>query len=90
LIFQPYGADYLVVASKGGADQPPAWYLNLQSNPTVRVQIKDDTFTARARTASPEEKPDMWRAMTRIWPDYDNYQKRTGREIPVVVLERAS
>ena len=51
LIFQPYGADYLVVASKGGADQPPAWYLNLQSNPTVRVQIKDDTFTARARTA---------------------------------------
>lgn len=90
LIFQPYGADYLVVASKGGADQPPAWYLNLQSNPTVRVQIKDDTFTARARTASPEEKPDMWRVMTRIWPDYDNYQKRTKREIPVVVLERAS
>jgi deazaflavin-dependent oxidoreductase (nitroreductase family) len=90
LIFQPYGADYLVVASKGGADQAPAWYLNLQSNPTVRVQIKDDTFAARARTASPEEKPDMWRVMTRVWPDYDNYQKRTKREIPVVVLERAS
>ncbi len=90
LIFQPYGADYLVVASKGGADQAPAWYLNLQSNPTVRVQIKDDTFAARARSASPEEKPDMWRVMTRVWPDYDNYQKRTKREIPVVVLERAS
>ena len=90
LIFQPYGADYLVVASKGGADQPPAWYLNLQSNPTVRVQIKDDTFAARARTASPEEKPDLWRVMTQVWPDYDNYQKRTKREIPVVVLERAS
>jgi deazaflavin-dependent oxidoreductase (nitroreductase family) len=90
LIFQPYGADYLVVASKGGADQAPAWSLNLQSNPTVRVQIKDDTFAARARTASPEEKPDMWRVMTRVWPDYDNYQKRTKREIPVVVLERAS
>lgn len=90
LIFQPYGADYLVVASKGGADQAPAWYLNLQSNPTVRVQIKDDTFAARARTASPEETPDMWRVMTRVWPDYDNYQKRTKREIPVVVLERAS
>ena len=90
LIFQPYGADYLVVASKGGADQAPAWYLNLLSNPTVRVQIKDDTFAARARTASPEEKPDMWRVMTRVWPDYDNYQKRTKREIPVVVLERAS
>ena len=56
----------------------------------VRRQIKDASFRARAGIAAPEEKPDMWRAMTRIWPDYDNYQKRTGREIPVVVLERAS
>jgi deazaflavin-dependent oxidoreductase (nitroreductase family) len=55
LIFQPYGADYLVVASKGGADQPPAWYLNLQSNPTVRVQIKDDTFRSRADCLSGRE-----------------------------------
>ena len=90
LIFQPYGLDYLVVASKGGADQPPAWYLNLASNPTVGVQIKGDKFVARARTASPEEKPDMWRVMTQVWPDYDRYQKKTDREIPVVVLERVS
>jgi deazaflavin-dependent oxidoreductase (nitroreductase family) len=88
LIFQPYGDAYLVVASKGGAPQPPAWYLNLQAQPEVEVQIKGDRFKARARTATPEEKPDMWRTMTAAWPDYDAYQKKTDREIPVVVLER--
>ena len=90
MIFRPYGAAYLVVASNGGSDQPPAWYLNLQSNPTVHVQIKGDRFVAHARTASPEEKPGMWQVMAQVWPDYDRYQKSTGREIPVVVLERAS
>src|SRR3569833_2615105 len=54
LIFQPYGDAYLVVASKGGAPQPPAWYLNLQAQPEVEVQVKDDRFKARARTATPE------------------------------------
>jgi deazaflavin-dependent oxidoreductase (nitroreductase family) len=88
LIFRPYGDDYLVVASKGGSAEPPDWYLNLQANPEVEVQIKGDRFTARARTATPEEKPDMWRTMAEMWPDYDSYQKRTDREIPVVVLER--
>jgi deazaflavin-dependent oxidoreductase (nitroreductase family) len=90
LIFRPYGEDYLVVASKGGADEPPAWYLNLQADPTVRVQIKDDTFVARARTATSDEKPDMWKTMVEVWPDYDSYQTKTDREIPIVVLERQS
>jgi deazaflavin-dependent oxidoreductase (nitroreductase family) len=90
LIFRQHGDDYLVVASKGGADEPPAWYLNLQADPTVQVQIKGDKFTARARTATAEEKPALWREMAEVWPDYDNYQRRTDREIPVVVLERAS
>lgn len=89
LIFRPYGEDYLVVASKGGSDAAPAWYLNLAANPDVRVRIKGETFAAKARTAGPEEKPEMWRHMAEVWPDYDQYQKRTGREIPVVVLERA-
>jgi deazaflavin-dependent oxidoreductase (nitroreductase family) len=89
LIFRQHGDDYLVVASKGGSDQPPAWYLNLQADPAVQVQIKGDKFTARARTATPEEKPDMWREMAEVWPDYDQYQRRTDRDIPVVVLERA-
>jgi deazaflavin-dependent oxidoreductase (nitroreductase family) len=90
LIYQPYGDAYLVVASKGGAPEHPAWYQNLQADPEVKVQVKGDKFTARARTATPDEKPDMWRVMTQTWPDYDNYQKKTDREIPVVVLERQS
>jgi deazaflavin-dependent oxidoreductase (nitroreductase family) len=88
LIYQKYGDAYLVVASKGGADDPPLWYLNLEADPNVEVQVLGDTFAARARTASPEEKPDMWRTMTATWPAYDDYQRKTAREIPVVVLER--
>ena len=87
LIYQRYGGNYLVVASKGGSDQPPAWYLNLLTDPDVRVQVKGDTFAARAREATPAEKPDMWRTMTAVWPAYDDYQKKTSRQIPVVVLE---
>jgi deazaflavin-dependent oxidoreductase (nitroreductase family) len=86
-----YGEDdgrYLVVASKGGADDPPAWFLNLQANPEVGVQVRADKFTARARIASAEEKPALWQQMAGIWPDYDNYQRKTARDIPVVVLER--
>jgi deazaflavin-dependent oxidoreductase (nitroreductase family) len=89
LIYGRHGDDYLVVASKGGADEPPAWYLNLEANPEVQVQVLDDRFTARARTATPEEKPDLWRTMTAEWPAYDEYQQKTTREIPVVILERA-
>jgi deazaflavin-dependent oxidoreductase (nitroreductase family) len=88
LIYQPYGDDYLLVASKGGADTPPAWYVNLKANPEVGVQIKGERFRARARDATPEEKPDMWKVMTATWPAYDDYQEKTDREIPVVVLER--
>ncbi|WP_061295986.1 nitroreductase family deazaflavin-dependent oxidoreductase [Herbidospora cretacea] len=88
LIYQKYGDDFLLVASKGGADAPPEWYLNLQANPEVEFQVLGDKFRARARTATPEEKPDMWRVMTAAWPDYDEYTKKTDREIPVVVIER--
>ncbi|MEV8366380.1 nitroreductase family deazaflavin-dependent oxidoreductase [Streptomyces niveus] len=88
LIYRPYGDDVLVVASKGGSDSPPLWYLNIQADPEVRVQVKGDRYTARARNATPEEKPEMWRRMAEVWPDYDEYQTKTDREIPVVVLER--
>jgi deazaflavin-dependent oxidoreductase (nitroreductase family) len=88
LIYQPYGDDLLVVASKGGDDRPPAWYLNLRADPEVRVQVKADRFTAHARTATPEEKPGMWRTMVSTWPAYDEYQSKTDRVIPIVVLER--
>lgn len=89
LIFREVDGKYLVVASKGGAPEAPDWYLNLQAHPEVTVQIKGESFAAVARDATPEEKPAMWQQMVEVWPDYDNYQKKTDREIPVVVLERA-
>ena len=89
LIYGRSGDDYLVVASKGGAPEPPAWYLNLSEQSEVGVQVLGDRFAARARTATADEKPEMWKTMVAEWPDYDEYQKKTDREIPVVVLERA-
>ena len=88
LIYQPFEDKYLIVASRGGSDQPPAWYLNLESSREVGVQIKGDKFRAHAHAATPDEKPEMWRAMAEVWPDYDKYQQGTDRVIPVVVLER--
>jgi deazaflavin-dependent oxidoreductase (nitroreductase family) len=88
LIYGTHGDDVMVVASKGGAPEPPAWYVNLQANPNVEVQIKGDKYAATARTATDEEKPELWKTMTAEWPDYDNYQRKTDRPIPVVVLER--
>ncbi len=87
LIYDRDGDNYLVVASKGGAPTHPGWYLNLLANPLVEVQVLDQRFTARARTANPEEKPRLWKIMTRKWPNYDVYATRTSRDIPVVVLE---
>ncbi|GAA3835237.1 MULTISPECIES: nitroreductase family deazaflavin-dependent oxidoreductase [Amycolatopsis] len=89
LIFREHEGAYLVVASKGGTDAPPAWFVNLQADPNVEVQIKGERFKAVARVATPDEKPAMWAKMAEVWPDYDEYQKKTSREIPVVVLERA-
>ena len=89
LIYGRHGDDYLVVASRGGSPTPPAWYLNLSEDPDVQVQVRADRFAARARTATPEEKPGLWRTMAEIWPAYDDYQAQTDRDIPVVVLERA-
>ena len=90
LIYGRSGDDYLVVASKGGADAPPAWYLNIPANPgDVEIQVKGDRFKVRPHDATPDEKPAMWKTMVAEWPAYDEYQERTDREIPVVVLERA-
>ena len=72
LIYGSHQGDYLIVASKAGAPQPPAWYLNLREHPEVGVQVRGDRFTAYARTAKPDEKHQMWRTMTAIWPDYDS------------------
>ena len=89
LIYGRDGDRYLVVASRGGAPKHPDWYENLVAQPEVHVQVMADHFRARARTASAAEKPALWRTMTAIWPAYAEYQARTAREIPVVVIERA-
>jgi deazaflavin-dependent oxidoreductase (nitroreductase family) len=86
LIFGRDGDDYLVVASMGGAPTHPNWYLNLTADPKVRIQVKAEKLEATARTADAGEKPRLWKVMTEVWPNYDVYQSRTDRIIPVVVL----
>jgi deazaflavin-dependent oxidoreductase (nitroreductase family) len=88
LIYGRDGDRYLVVASRGGAPKHPSWYENLAAQPLVQVQGMADRFKARARTATAAEKPALWKTMAAIWPPYDEYQARTPREIPVVILER--
>ena len=89
LIYEQDGDRYVIVASKGGAPAHPGWYLNLRHDPNVELQVRDEVFPARARTAEGEERERLWRLAAQQWPDYDSYQTRTDREIPVVVLERA-
>ena len=89
LIYGLAGDIPVVVASKGGAPEHPLWYRDLVRTPTVTVQIRGDVFEATARTVTTDEKPALWEIMTGIWPDYDDYQAKTDRPIPVVVLERS-
>jgi len=89
LIYGKDGDRYLIVASKGGDPNHPAWYLNLVAQPQVNVQVGADKFAAKARDATANERPALWDLMAKIWPPYNDYQKKTERQIPVVVLERA-
>ena len=88
LIYAEDGDRYVIVASKGGAPEHPGWYQNIEKTPEVELQVKDEVFRARARNAQGEERERLWRKANEMWPDYDEYAKRTEREIPVVVLER--
>jgi deazaflavin-dependent oxidoreductase (nitroreductase family) len=77
----------VLIASKGGDDRHPDWYRNLTANPEVEITEGDDTKPYRARTASPEEKAELWPQVTAAYKGYAGYQKRTGRDIPVVICE---
>jgi deazaflavin-dependent oxidoreductase (nitroreductase family) len=88
LIYEHVDGAYVIVASKGGAPEHPGWYRNLVRSPQVEVQVLGNVFPARARTATGDERERLWRLAAAQWPDYDAYQRRTDREIPVVVLER--
>jgi deazaflavin-dependent oxidoreductase (nitroreductase family) len=82
------GDNVIVVASKGGAPTHPVWYLNIEANARVWVQVGAETFWTVAHTADASEKPRLWDLMVGLYPDYADYQEKTDRDIPVVVLAR--
>src|ERR1019366_4122036 len=86
LIFERDGEDYLVVASQGGAPKHPSWYLNLLATPEAQIQVRAEKIPVTAHSATDAEKPRLWKLMAEIWPNYDTYQARTERSIPVVSL----
>ncbi|WP_328444241.1 MULTISPECIES: nitroreductase family deazaflavin-dependent oxidoreductase [unclassified Amycolatopsis] len=86
LIYGTAGDDFVVVASKAGADEDPAWFKNLEADPSVGVQVGTRRFTARARVVPAAERPPLWDRMARIFPLYDEYARKTDRVIPIVLL----
>ena len=88
LLYRSDGERWVIVASKGGAPQHPSWFENLQANPDAEIQVKADLVPVRATVAQGAERDRLWSLMTEDWPAYDDYQARTEREIPVVVLAR--
>ena len=88
IIYTQVGDKYVIIASKGGSATHPIWYLNVSADPNVEVQVKAEKFKARARTAESPEREELWAEAVKNWPNFDLYQSRTTRKIPVVVLER--
>ena len=88
LIHRTDGDRWVVVASKGGAPEHPGWYQNLLANPEATIEVKAQEIPVRATTATGEERSRLWALMAEVWPAYDDYQKKTDREIPVVVFTR--
>jgi len=90
LVYTRSGDDYVVIASKGGAPSNPSWYNNLVANPVVKVEVLGESFRARARVAEGDERDRLYRNQAAMMPAFAEYQQRTSRQIPVVVLERIS
>ncbi len=88
LIHRTDGERWVVVASKGGAPANPGWYENLKANPEVTIQVRDQVIPALASDAEGEERERLWSLMVEVWPAYDEYQAKTDRKIPVVILSR--
>ena len=89
LLYKRMKDGVVIIASKGGAPAHPAWYLNLSDDPKVHLQIAAEKFDAVAETVTDDRRQEMWDAMAAFWPDYENYQKKTERKIPVVFLQKA-
>jgi deazaflavin-dependent oxidoreductase (nitroreductase family) len=86
LLYIKEGSDYVIVASKGGMSKHPLWYRNIEADPNVEIELGREKFKARARRASDAEKKALWPKLVAMYPDYDNYQARTERDIPVLIL----
>jgi deazaflavin-dependent oxidoreductase (nitroreductase family) len=84
--YLPDGDRYILVASYGGDDRMPQWYLNLVANPEATIQIGSETKKVRAATATPEEKAALWPRIVDLYSGYAGYQKKTDRDIPLVIL----
>ena len=89
LLYLDDDPDLVIVASRGGSDAPPAWWLNLEATPQTTVQVGSERRDVVARTASPEEKRELWPRVVELYGDYETYQRRTDRDIPVVILSPA-
>jgi deazaflavin-dependent oxidoreductase (nitroreductase family) len=88
LIHRTDAGRWIVVASKGGAPQHPAWFENLRADADATIEVQAETIPVQASTAVGEERARLWSLMTEVWPAYDDYQARTEREIPIVILTR--
>ena len=86
LIYVRDGDDYIIVASKGGADEHPDWYRNLDANPEVTIRVGADVLSGVAATVDADRRARVWPRLTEVWPDYDDYVASTHREIPVVAI----
>ena len=88
LIHREDGDRWVIVASKGGAPDHPGWFKNLEKNPDAEIQVKDQVIPVRASVAEGDERERLWSEMVEAWPDYEDYKKKTDRQIPVVILSR--
>jgi deazaflavin-dependent oxidoreductase (nitroreductase family) len=88
LVYSKDGDKYVIIASKGGAPENPSWYHNLVAHPEVTVEIGSEKFKAKAREVKGEERDRLFNAQAKIMPQFNEYQKKTSRKIPVIVLER--
>jgi deazaflavin-dependent oxidoreductase (nitroreductase family) len=88
LIYGEHGDSYVIIASKGGAPAHPLWFENLQATPECELQVAAKAVSARARVAEGDEREQLWRQMSQLYPPYDAYQEAAkDRQIPVVVLD---
>lgn len=86
LLYLPYGDDLIIVASNGGTASPPAWWLNLQSNPRAEAILGNRRIPVIASETSGEERRKLWESVVEMYPGYAGYQRKTDREIPVIRL----